>query len=194
MGAEGESMGSSTITTPFSGKEVKVDNSVTKINGLVNEYMGVVQNVKNRWPLGLGKYLIGKLEVAMQGIGALEVDKVADKSGNFVFMNAHAVGLSSRLGDFQTLAVRMSHYERTWASGAVVASSRPRVPSSSRLAVVAARGAQAPVRRTRTNSARTWASGAAVASSRPRVPSSSRLAVVAARGAQAPVRRTRTTI
>merc|ERR1711939_1181921 len=113
--AEGESMGSSTITTPFSGKEVKVDNSVTKINGLVNEYMGVVQNVKNRWPLGLGKYLIGKLEVAMQGTGALEVDKVADKSGNFVFMNAHAVGLSSRLGDFQTLAVRMSHYERNLA-------------------------------------------------------------------------------
>merc|ERR1712159_554091 len=113
--AEGESMGASTITTPFSGKEVKVDNSVTKINGLVNEYMGVVQNVKNRWPLGLGKYLIGKLEVAMQGTGALEVDKVADKSGNFVFMNAHAVGLSSRLGDFQTLAVRMSHYERNLA-------------------------------------------------------------------------------
>merc|ERR1719218_108739 len=113
--AEGESMGASTITTPFSGKEVKVDNSVTKINGLVNEYVGVVQNVKNRWPLGLGKYLIGKLEVAMQGTGALEVDKVADKSGNFVFMNAHAVGLSSRLGDFQTLAVRMSHYERNLA-------------------------------------------------------------------------------
>merc|ERR1712196_372008 len=109
--AEGESMGSSTITTPFSGKEVKVDNSVTKINGLVNEYMGVVQNVKNRWPLGLGKYLISKLEMAMQGTGALEVDKVADKAGNFVFMNAHAVGLSSKLADFEELAVRMTAYE-----------------------------------------------------------------------------------
>jgi len=113
--AAGESLGASTITTPFSGKEVKVDNAISKINGLVNEYIGVVQNVKNRWPLGLGKYLISKLEVAMQGTGALEVDKVADKSGNFVFMNAHAVGLSSRLGDFQTLAVRMSHYERNLA-------------------------------------------------------------------------------
>merc|ERR1712216_779861 len=92
----GEGMGSGHLTSIFSRKEVKVDDSVSKINGLVNEYVATVGQVKMRWPLGLGKYLISKLEVAMQGTGALEVDKVSDKAGNFVFINAHAVGLSSK--------------------------------------------------------------------------------------------------
>merc|ERR1711959_107371 len=108
----GEGMGSGHLTSIFSRKEVKVDDSVSKINGLVNEYVATVGQVKMRWPLGLGKYLISKLEVAMQGTGALEVDKVSDKAGNFVFINAHAVGLSSKLSDFEGLAVRMSHYEK----------------------------------------------------------------------------------
>jgi hypothetical protein len=111
----GEGMGSGHLTSIFSRKEVKVDDSVSKINGLVNEYVATVGQVKMRWPLGLGKYLISKLEVAMQGTGALEVDKVSDKAGNFVFINAHAVGLSSKLSDFQSLAVRMSAYEHNLA-------------------------------------------------------------------------------
>merc|ERR1712072_597423 len=85
--------------------KVKVDNSVSKINGLVNEYVALVGQVKERWPLGLGKYLIAKLEVA----------KISDHAGNWVFINAHAVGLSSKLNDFQTLAVRMNAYERNLA-------------------------------------------------------------------------------
>jgi len=52
----------------------------------------------------------------MQKTGALEVDKVAEKAGNYVFINAHAVGLSSKLSDFEGLAVAMSHYEKTLAS------------------------------------------------------------------------------
>merc|ERR1712100_683444 len=111
----GEGMGGGKLTNLFSDKEVKVDDSVSKINGLVNEYVSTVGQVKLRWPLGLGKYLISKLEVAMQGTGALEVDKVSDKAGNFVFINAHAVGLSSKLSDFQSLAVRMSAYEHNLA-------------------------------------------------------------------------------
>merc|ERR1712078_212016 len=79
------------------GANVKVSSSVTKISGLVNEY-------------------VTKLEVAMQGKGALEVDKIEGKSGNFVFINGHAVGLSSRLSDFEELAVRMTTYEKTLAS------------------------------------------------------------------------------
>merc|ERR1711934_693166 len=60
--------------------------------------------------------LLSKLEIAMQKTGALEVDKVAEKAGNYVFINAHAVGLSSKLSDFEGLAVAMSHYEKTLAS------------------------------------------------------------------------------
>merc|ERR1712100_874040 len=73
--------GASSITNIFSGKEVKVDSSLSK------------------------------METAMQGAGALEVDKVESKAGNFVFVNAHSVGLSSKLADFQGLAASMHHYE-----------------------------------------------------------------------------------
>merc|ERR1711907_885509 len=112
---EGEGFGAEVIPSVFSGKEVKVDGSVSKINGLVNEYVGIVGQVKDRWPMGLGKYLIGKLEIAMQNEGVLEVDKITGKAGNFVFMNAHSVGLSSKLPDFEGLAVSMRVYEQTLA-------------------------------------------------------------------------------
>merc|ERR1711998_639024 len=109
--AAGEGFGGDTIPAIFSGEEVKVDSSISKINGLVNEYVSTVGQVKERWPLGLGKYLIAKLEIAMQGDGALEVDKIEGKAGNYVFMNAHSVGLSSKLSDFEDLACQMNHYE-----------------------------------------------------------------------------------
>merc|ERR1712070_192172 len=114
--AEGEGFGSAELPLLFSGKEVKVDNSISKINGLVNEYIETMGMVKERWPMGIGKYLLSKLEIAMQKTGALEVDKIAEKAGNYVFINAHAVGLSSKLSDFEGLAVPMTHYEHTLAS------------------------------------------------------------------------------
>merc|ERR1711959_781482 len=52
-----------------------------------------------------------KVEIAMGKAGALEVDKIEGKAGNYVFMNAHSVGLSSKLSDFEGLAVRMADYE-----------------------------------------------------------------------------------
>merc|ERR1712159_196138 len=114
--AEGEGFGAAELPQVFSGNEVKVDNSISKINGLVNEYIKTMGSVKARWPMGLGKYLLSKLEIAMQKTGALEVDKIAEKAGNYVFINAHAVGLSSKLSDFEGLAVAMTHYEKTLAS------------------------------------------------------------------------------
>merc|ERR1712057_151458 len=99
----------------FSGKKIAVKGSVSKINGLVTEYMKVLSEVRNRFPVGLGNYLMAKLETSMQGTGALEVDKVQDRAGNYVFINGHAVGLSSKLRDFATLAVHMAHYEKALA-------------------------------------------------------------------------------
>jgi tetrahydromethanopterin S-methyltransferase subunit G len=109
--ASGLGFGSSSIPKIFSSSTVKVSSSVSKINGLVNQYVKTLGTVKQRWTMGLGKYLLAKLEIAMQGKGALEVDKIEGKTGNFVFMNGHAVGLSSRLSDFETLAVRMPTFE-----------------------------------------------------------------------------------
>merc|ERR1711865_917736 len=97
--------GAKEVKAPFSDKMVKVDNSITKINGLVNQYISAVAQVKDRWPMGLGKYLISNLEV----------DKIGGKAGNYVFVNGHAVGLSSKLSDFEGLAVPMNLYEGTLA-------------------------------------------------------------------------------
>merc|ERR1712054_545301 len=99
----------------FTAKQIKVDAAVSKINGLVNEYVEVINGVRMRWPMGLGKYLLFKLERSMSKKGVLQVDKVEQKAGNWVYINGHAVGLSSKLKDFEGLAVRMAHYESTLA-------------------------------------------------------------------------------
>merc|ERR1712078_429841 len=103
--AEGLGAGAKSIPAIFSAKKVKVKAMLTKINGLVNEYTGVINAVRARWPMGLGKYLLLKLEE----------DKVSNHAGNWVFLNGRAVGLSNKLNDFESLAVRMGHYEATLA-------------------------------------------------------------------------------
>merc|ERR1711943_102677 len=113
--AEGVGAGGKSIPAIFTSRKVKVDNSVTKINGLCNEYSGVTNAVRARWPMGLGKYLLLKLEESMLGKGVLQVDKVSNHAGNFVFLNGRAVGLSNKRNDFESLAVRMGHYEATLA-------------------------------------------------------------------------------
>merc|ERR1712100_216245 len=62
-------------------EKVKVDNKVTKINGMVNEFVDVSNQVRMRWPMGLGKYLLLKLEASMSGKGVLQVDKIDEKEG-----------------------------------------------------------------------------------------------------------------
>merc|ERR1712224_333468 len=69
----------------FAGKKIKEAKSLSKINGLVNEFTRSVGQVRMRWPLGLGKYLLDKLEESMMTRGVLEVDKIAGKRGNYVF-------------------------------------------------------------------------------------------------------------
>merc|ERR1712093_370746 len=113
--AEGLGMGGSTLPQIFSGKEIKVSNAVAAINGLVNEYTNAAVQVRQRWPMGLGKYLMDKLEESMTGKGVLQVDKVEGKSGNFVYINGRSVGLSNKLSDFASLAARMTPYESVLA-------------------------------------------------------------------------------
>jgi len=106
---------SKTLPSVFTDSKVKVDNKLRKINGLVNEYIAVVNACRMRWPMGLGKYLLMKLEASMMAKGVLQVDKVSNHAGNYVFVNGRAVGLSNKLNDFESLAVRMGHYESTLA-------------------------------------------------------------------------------
>ena len=77
----------------------------------MNEYAGITNGVRTRWPLGLGKYLLTKVEEAMLAKGVLQVDKIEGRQGNWVFLNGHAVGLSNRMKDFDNLSIGMSRYE-----------------------------------------------------------------------------------
>merc|ERR1711868_276764 len=108
--------GSKKIKNIFSMSKIPVQGSYTLVNGLVNEYTSVTNAARLRWPLGLGKYLLGRLEASMLKKGVLQVDKVNGKKGNFVFVNGKAIGLSTRLNDFESLAVPMRKYEAALAS------------------------------------------------------------------------------
>merc|ERR1712224_964577 len=113
--AQGLGMGGSKIRSVFSGKTIKVGNSLAAVNGLVNEYAGSCKLVRARWPMGLGKYLMDKLEISMLSKGVLQVDKISGKKGNFVYINGRSVGLSNKLNDFASLAAKMSVYEAVLA-------------------------------------------------------------------------------
>jgi len=86
---------------------------VASINGLVNEYTKVCSQVRSRFPMGVGRYLMNKLEASMLTQGVLEVQRVQGKKGNYVFINGRSVGLSGKLKDFSTLAVHMTVYSKT---------------------------------------------------------------------------------
>jgi len=57
------------------------------------------------------------------------VDKVSNHAGNFVFVNGRAVGLSNKLNDFESLAVRMGHYEATLAKLTAALAGKGRNPA-----------------------------------------------------------------
>merc|ERR1712054_479204 len=112
---EGLGMGGDELPTIFSGEIVHVSGAVAAINGLVNEFPEAAVQVRERWPMGLGKYLLDKLEESMIEKGVLQVDKVEGEAGNFVFINGRSVGLSNKMSDFSTLATRMAVYESVLA-------------------------------------------------------------------------------
>merc|ERR1711964_98029 len=107
-GAEGLGAGGKSVPPLFGGKKQKVSNALDKTNGLVNEYSKALALVRQRWPYGLGHYLLGKIQASMQGPeGLLAIGKVADKAGQFVYVNGRAIGLSNKLSDFDNLACRL---------------------------------------------------------------------------------------
>merc|ERR1711977_676360 len=113
--AMGLGMGGNKIRSIFSGKAIKVKNSVAAVHGLVNEYTNACKTVRANWPMGLGKYLMDRLETSMLSKGVLQVDKVSGKKGHYVYINGRSVGLSNKFNDFASLAARMSVYENVLA-------------------------------------------------------------------------------
>merc|ERR1712096_325120 len=109
--AQGLGEGAKKLPMPFGGKALKTKATLSKVNFLANEYVGVMRQVRERWPYGIGKYLLDKVDGTMQGSGILQVDKVTGKAGNFVFINGRSVGLSSKLSDFMSLGAKMGWYQ-----------------------------------------------------------------------------------
>lgn len=110
--------GAKEIPMIFSGESVAVDtkSSTSQINLIVQKYQEVLSMGKQHWPMGLGHYLLCKVEVAMAKSGVLEVDKIDAGTGQYVFINSQAVGLSSHMDTFQKLAVKMPYFQKTLAS------------------------------------------------------------------------------
>jgi len=128
----GMSMGLNKIPLLFSGKSIKVQKgAVAKINGLVKEYVRSVKSVRARWGIGIGKYLLNKLEASLGDKGVLQVSSAGRSS--VVFLNGGKLGLSNRLSDFQKLGVSMGMFSGTLKKLTTILT---KIPASKAKAVV----------------------------------------------------------
>merc|ERR1712054_471608 len=109
--AEGVSAGAGELIAPFSGSIVPEVKEINKVNGLCDEYMQVYAAVRARWPYGIGKYMLVKLADSMTKEGVLRVGSKSGSSGQWVMMNAKTLGLSNKLDEFDSIAVRITHYQ-----------------------------------------------------------------------------------
>jgi hypothetical protein len=110
-GSRGVSGGLKSIMPLFGGKKIKSDSAIARYNGLVDEYSRIMTFVRRRWPYGLGRYLLGKLEESMQKTGLLKYTNLSGKSGKSVVVDAKAIGLSNRMHDFDKLAVSTAKFQ-----------------------------------------------------------------------------------
>merc|ERR1712070_19169 len=114
--AEGISAGSGSIVSAFGGEIIPEVPEINKVNGLVDEYMNLYAQCRDRWPYGLCKYLLVKLAESMTKDGVLTVGKKDGASGQFVYMSGKAVGLSNKLDAFAAIGVRVHKYQDALAA------------------------------------------------------------------------------
>jgi len=109
--AEGTGFGAGAVPPIFGGDTIKVSTSLSKTNGLVDEWAKAMQMVRTRWPYGIGHYLLSKVQYAMQNEGMLTVGSISDKDGQYVYVNGHALGLSNKLDTLEALATSAKDYQ-----------------------------------------------------------------------------------
>merc|ERR1711861_3435 len=114
--AEGISAGAGEIKAAFSGDIIPEVSEINKVNGLVDEYMRIYAQCRERWPYGLGRYLLEKLAESMTNDGVLTVGKKEGASGQFVYMSGKSVGLSNKLDSFAAIGARVHHYQDALAA------------------------------------------------------------------------------
>merc|ERR1712054_176636 len=109
--AYGIGAGLGSIAPAFGGSPIKESAAKTKTDGLVNEYTLLFTQVRMRWGMGLGKYLLAKLNEAMASKGVLTVGKKYDAEGQFVYVAGTKLGLSNKLSDLQSIAAPLVKYQ-----------------------------------------------------------------------------------
>merc|ERR1711861_54153 len=80
--AEGISAGAGEIKAAFGGDIIPEVSEINKVNGLVDEYMRIYAQCRERWPYGLGRYLLEKLAESMTKDGVLTVGKKEGARGH----------------------------------------------------------------------------------------------------------------
>merc|ERR1711998_198779 len=110
--AYGVAAGMGHLEPAFGGKPIKMDSGKTKTDGLVNEYTALLTEVQMRWGIGLGKYLLAKLEQAMEKDGIIMIGKKRNVPGQFAMVNGHKLGLTNRLSGLETIAAPILDFQQ----------------------------------------------------------------------------------
>merc|ERR1712070_550222 len=110
-GAEGVSAGLGEIVPPFGGSPIPEVKDITKVNGLVDEYTKTFATVRMGYQWGIGKYLLEKFAESMMKEGVLTIGKKSGSAGQWVYINGKALGLSSRMGEFEAVGCRLAAYQ-----------------------------------------------------------------------------------
>jgi hypothetical protein len=109
----GVSHGAGSVQPAFGGKPLKDSATINQVNGLANEFMRVYTQVRQRWPDGIGKYLLVKLADSMAKEGILSIGEKAGTAGKWVSVSGKALGLSNRVEEFEKLGVHINHYQKS---------------------------------------------------------------------------------
>merc|ERR1711970_376422 len=89
---------------------------LNKVNGLADEYYQQYAQVASRWPWGLGAYLLKALAKSITKDGVLTVGKKGNSAGQYVYLNGHNLGLSTRCPSSQRLAADSPTTRTSWLS------------------------------------------------------------------------------
>merc|ERR1711964_196010 len=114
--ARGIGQGQHHVTPLYGTTHIKCKGAFSKLNGVINGYAQIVTQVRQRWPSGLGKYLLDQVQVAMPKHGILQVGKLTGKRGTHVYINAMQVGLTNKVHIFYKISTTMRLYKTALAA------------------------------------------------------------------------------
>jgi hypothetical protein len=103
-------LGADKMPSLFGGKGVATHAKAGVEEALAGEYARVISEARLRWPGGIGKYILGKLEASMQKRkGVLLTQR--DLDGPMVYIDGDAIGLSGQVNMLKDLGVRLHHFQ-----------------------------------------------------------------------------------